>query len=63
MKVREESKKIIHQNIEKYALRINKSSSTIKRWLYQDNKQFNKEKHITELIKVTGLTKEQLFEQ
>ena len=41
MRIRKEVKKIIHQNIEEYALKVNKSSSTIKRWLYVDNKTYS----------------------
>ena len=39
MRIKQEVKKIIHQNIEEYALKVNKSSSTVKRWLYTDNVQ------------------------
>lgn len=62
MRIRKEVKKIIHQNIEEYALKVNKSSSTIKRWLYVDNKQFRKRKHTQILSKVIGLTEDQIFE-
>ena len=62
MRIKQEVKKIIHQNIEEYALKINKSSSTVKRWLYTDNKQFRKRKHAQILSKVIGLTEDQIFE-
>lgn len=63
MRIKQEVKKIIHQNIEEYALKVNKSSSTVKRWLYTDNKQFRKRKHAQILSKVIGLTEDQIFEQ
>ena len=62
MRIKQEVKKIIHQNIEEYALKVNKSSSTVKRWLYTDNKQFRKRKHAQILSKVIGLTEDQIFE-
>ena len=62
MRIKQEVKKIIHQNIEEYALKVNKSSSTVKRWLYTDNKQFKKRKHAQILSKVIGLTEDQIFE-
>lgn len=58
MRIKQEVKKIIHQNIEEYALKVNKSSSTVKRWLYTDNKQFRKRKHAQILSKVIGLTED-----
>ena len=62
MRIKQEVKKIIHQNIEEYALKVNKSSSTVKRWLYTDNKQFRKRKHAQILSKVIGLKEDQIFE-
>ena len=62
MRIKQEVKKIIHQNIEEYDLKVNKSSSTVKRWLYTDNKQFRKRKHAQILSKVIGLTEDQIFE-
>lgn len=62
MRIKQEVKRIIHQNIEEYALKVNKSSSTVKRWLYTDNKQFRKRKHAQILSKVIGLTEDQIFE-
>lgn len=63
MNIREESKKILISKMAELSIEMEKSPLTINNWIYHRTHMFKK-KYIQQAVKkITGLTKDQIFEQ
>lgn len=63
MNIREESKKILISKMAELSIEMEKSPLTINNWIYNRPHMFKK-KYIQQAVKkITGLTKDQIFEE
>lgn len=62
MKVREESRKKLIKKVAELSIEIEKSPKTIERWVRYDTHLLEKKNTLKAIKKITGLTRDQIFE-
>lgn len=63
MTIKEEAKKNISNAVANIARELDKSPSTIYRWIYQTPHLLRKRNHLKAVKKHTGLTEDEIFEK